>query len=111
MGEKDILSGKAEKAETDDRQKFEYRFQDMKDGDKVVRLSDVMHAIGNSDLYPMPIYDNGTPDGIVQSKTLDAVMQAIGCVPVYNVKDRSCLVPYGKSAVNNLHVMKERTHG
>lgn len=67
-------------------QVFRYRFKKWKPDDKMIRLSDIYHAISNCDQYPIPFPDavgRRTPEAKIIMETLDAVMAAIEQCPVY----------------------------
>ena len=54
--------------------------------DKMIRLRDIYHAMGNCDMYPIPIPEairRRTPEAKIMMKTLDAAIAAIEQCPVY----------------------------
>lgn len=70
-------------------QLFEYKFRPLKDGiNYFVRSSDINHALGNCDQYPIPydeISKGETPEARLCSEMLSAVMTAIGFCPRFKI--------------------------
>lgn len=67
-------------------QVFKYRFAKWKPDDKMIRLRDLYHAMGNCDRYPIPFPDavgRRTPEAKIMMETLDAAIAAIEQCPVY----------------------------
>lgn len=67
-------------------QVFKYRFAKWKPDDKMIRLRDIYHAMGNCDMYPIPFPDavgRRTPEAKIMMETLDAAIAAIEQCPVY----------------------------
>ena len=75
-------------------QRFEYMFNGARHGGEVVYFSDLLHAIGNSDQYPVALWSD-TPEGRIQQATIDAVAEAIEACPRYRPQPCS-LVPVTK---------------
>lgn len=63
-------------------QVFKYLFNGARFGGELVYLRDVVHAIGNSDQYPVALLIE-TPEGRIQQQTIDAVANAIEACPRY----------------------------
>lgn len=67
-------------------QVFSYQFAKCKPDDKMIRLRDIYHAMGNCDTYPIPFPDavgRRTPEAKIMMETLDAALAAIEQCPVY----------------------------
>lgn len=67
-------------------QVFKYQFAKWKPDDKMIRLRDIYHAMGNCDMYPIPFPDavgRRTPEAKIMMETLDAALAAIEQCPVY----------------------------
>jgi hypothetical protein len=67
-------------------QVFKYRFAKWKPDDKMIRLRDIYHAMGNCDMYPIPFPDavgRRTPEAKIMMETLDAALAAIEQCHVY----------------------------
>jgi len=71
-----------ERHEPEKPQTFEYVFNGTRFGGELVYLRDVLHAIGNSDQYPVALWVE-TPEGQIQQQTIDAVANAIEACPRY----------------------------
>ena len=66
-------------------QVFKYQFAKWKPDDKMIRLRDIYHAIGNCDMYPIPFPDavgRRTPEAKIMMETLDAALAAIEQCPM-----------------------------
>lgn len=67
-------------------QKFKYNFLSEEASGCFMRVSDVCHALGNCDQYPVPyegLCNPQTHDEKLCSEMLDAVIAAIEAVPLY----------------------------
>ena len=63
-------------------QRFECQFSGARHGGEVIYFSDLLHAIGNSDQYPVALWED-SPEGRIQQATIDAVAEAIERCPRY----------------------------
>jgi len=63
-------------------QRFECQFNGARHGGEVIYYSDLLHAIGNSDQYPVALWSD-TTEGRIQAATIDAVAEAIERCPRY----------------------------
>lgn len=71
---------------------FKYKFGRPEAGDKLIRVRDLYHALGNSDQYPVQIGEamkRNTPEGKIVSETLDAVNAAIEACPTITISHLS----------------------
>lgn len=69
-------------------QLFDYIFPDLEEGDYLVSLKHIRHALGNSDQYPEIPFQIITPNQHLQAQVLCAVIKAIEAVPVYEYHKR-----------------------
>lgn len=85
-------------------QVFKYRFAKWKPDDKMIRLRDICHAIGNCDTYPIPFPDaieRRTPEAKIMMETLDAALAAIEQCPVYTgTGDHQHLMRHSMASLN-----------
>lgn len=63
-------------------QQFNYIFQKPWLGGDVILYADLVHAICNSDQYPVPLWED-TPESRIQAATIDAIINAIEACPRY----------------------------
>lgn len=71
-------------------QKFAYQFSDKIDHAKFIKISDIIHAICNSNQYPYPMGQNIKNTGEsykIQEQTLNAIINAISCCPQYEYEN------------------------
>lgn len=73
-----------QRKEPEKPQLFEYIFNGDRNGE-VIYFSDLVHAIGNSDQYPVPLWED-TPESRIQAATIDAIVNAIEACPRYRPK-------------------------
>ena len=76
------------------KQKFKYMWVKPQEGSYLVPLQNVIHAIGNCDLYPSPFNNKpNTSEEKVMLETLDAVFTAIETIPKYTLRYEMLVVP------------------
>lgn len=72
----------------DKKQVFQYHWELLKDGAMLVNNRDIVHAIGNCDLYPTEIGKGDTPEERAATETVNAVVAAIDATPKYRLRRR-----------------------
>ena len=73
---------------------FEYCWSKPKNGSQFISARDLLHAIGNSDQFPLnPINKQETPEEKLMNETIEAVFAAIDATPKYTLQDGQLIFP------------------